>query len=167
MYTDEQKKAHIMELQQLLYEMAHYNRRIPLIVPDGVFGPETEEALRVFQREYGLPQSGSADPDTWNKLVEINRIYYTPSFVLDIFDRDRIIVPGEAGPLVQIIQVMLNAAARKYANLLSIPLSGVYDEPTERAVAGFKRITRHSGSNEGFDREMWNKLVAIFRTIVV
>lgn len=167
MFTQEQKKNNTQELQQLLYEIAHYNRRIPLIIPDGIFGPETEETVKAFQREYGLPQTGSADPDTWDKIAEINRFFFSKPFVIDIFDSDTIIIPGEAGPLLQIIQVMLGAVARKYRNLPPIPVSGIYDGPTERAVTEFKKSSNHSGVNDGIDREFWNNLVALFNRIVI
>lgn len=167
MFTEEQKSDHTRELQQLLYEIAHYNRKIPVIIPDGIFGPETEDTVRAFQREYGLPQSGNADPDTWDKIVEINNYYFTEPFLIDIFDRDAVLIPGTAGPLLQIIQVMLGTLARKYRNISPVVLSGIYDAQTERAVNEFKQLTKHSGINEGIDRELWNNLVSQFNRLVV
>ena len=32
------------------------------------YGPFTEEAVRVFQTDHGLPVSGSVDQATWEKL---------------------------------------------------------------------------------------------------
>ena len=167
MFTEDQKTEHTRELQQRLYEIAHHNRRIPLIIPDGIFGSETEETVRAFQREYGLPQSGTVDPDTWSKIIEVNNVHYTDPFLIDIFDSRLILIPGTAGPLLQIIQVMLGEVARKYRNFPPVPLSGIYDEPTERAVASFKDITNHRGTDEGIDREFWNNLVVLFNRLVV
>ena len=35
---------------------------------DGVFGPATENAVRQFQRDFGLSEDGIAGPDTWGAL---------------------------------------------------------------------------------------------------
>ena len=49
-YTDEQKLRHISELQRYLYSISHYNKKIPRILPDGIYGPETTQAVRTFQQ---------------------------------------------------------------------------------------------------------------------
>jgi peptidoglycan hydrolase-like protein with peptidoglycan-binding domain len=36
---------------------------------DGIFGPETESAVRFFQQDTGLAVDGIVGPDTWNTLV--------------------------------------------------------------------------------------------------
>lgn len=36
---------------------------------DGIFGAKTENALKGFQKEYGLPQTGEADGQTWSYLL--------------------------------------------------------------------------------------------------
>ena len=48
-YTPEQKKKHVREFQRYLQGIAYYNHKIPLIIPDGYFGKETETAVRAFQ----------------------------------------------------------------------------------------------------------------------
>ena len=44
---------------------------IPKIAVDGIYGPATEEAVRVFQSVFGLPQTGVVDYRTWYKISEI------------------------------------------------------------------------------------------------
>lgn len=41
-----------------------------LIVPDGIFGIETAEAVRRFQRSVALAETGIADFVTWTHIVE-------------------------------------------------------------------------------------------------
>lgn len=42
----------------------------PDLVDDGLAGPKTMAALKVFQRAKGLPQTGRVDETTWNLLME-------------------------------------------------------------------------------------------------
>ena len=44
---------------------------IPKIAEDGVVGPATEEAVKTFQRSFGLTQDGSVGVRTWSKISEI------------------------------------------------------------------------------------------------
>ena len=52
-YTDEQKKQHILEVQQYLYAISMFDDRIPQILPSGKYDDETAEAVKVFQKIYG------------------------------------------------------------------------------------------------------------------
>ena len=61
MFSDEQLRQHIRELQQFLFGISHYNVRIPVIIPDGIYGPETAGAVKIFQQEYGLMPTGEVD----------------------------------------------------------------------------------------------------------
>jgi peptidoglycan hydrolase-like protein with peptidoglycan-binding domain len=37
---------------------------------DGIFGPNTEAAVKAQQRAFGLAQTGVVDNNTWTKLIE-------------------------------------------------------------------------------------------------
>ena len=55
-YLDDGKNdAHVKELQRFLKGTGHYNYKDG---PTGYFGPLTSEAVRKWQRKYGLPESG-------------------------------------------------------------------------------------------------------------
>ena len=55
-YLDDGKNdAHVKELQRFLKGTGHYNYKDG---PTGYFGPLTAEAVRKWQRKYGLPESG-------------------------------------------------------------------------------------------------------------
>ena len=53
----------VFALQQRLLDMGFKVGRV-----DGYFGPETEEALRDFQRNFGLPPDGTCGPATLKAL---------------------------------------------------------------------------------------------------
>ena len=44
---------------------------IPKITADGIYGPATAEAVRVFQDVFDLPETGVVDFPTWYKISEI------------------------------------------------------------------------------------------------
>jgi zinc D-Ala-D-Ala carboxypeptidase len=48
------------------------------VVPDGVFGPNTEKALRKFQRGYGLTVTGRAGAATYRKIYALQDADCTP-----------------------------------------------------------------------------------------
>jgi hypothetical protein len=39
------------------------------LIVDGVFGLKTEAAVRSFQRNHGLTESGFTDPSTWGEII--------------------------------------------------------------------------------------------------
>lgn len=43
---------------------------VPDLVDDGLAGPKTMEALKIWQESQGLPQTGRVDADTWIELME-------------------------------------------------------------------------------------------------
>lgn len=167
MYNSGQKQDHIRELQRFLYEISFYNRKIPEIIPDGVYSTETENAVRIFQREYGLPETGRTDSETWKKAAEINSIFYPEIVRPDVYGKDTVLVPGSAGPVMFFIQTMLNTIGRGYANMPLLPLTGVYDEQTERAVNMYKRTSGHDVRSEGIDSSLWNSIVLHFNEKVI
>ena len=44
---------------------------LPLITADGIFGPATENAVRAFQRLFGLTEDGIVGPRTWERIVAV------------------------------------------------------------------------------------------------
>ena len=61
----------IRSLQTMLRTIAHADETLLKIVPDGIYGPNTVQAVREFQRQNALPVTGETDNTTWNKLVAI------------------------------------------------------------------------------------------------
>ncbi len=62
----------VMQMQEQLNRIGQNYPALPYTTPDGVYGEQTAEAVREFQRIFDLPQTGSVDYPTW---YEISRIY--------------------------------------------------------------------------------------------
>ena len=63
--------------------LAALSQRIPglnPLIPDGVFGPATANAVRVFQRYAQLPVSGDAGILTWNAILDTYNQYFETEY---------------------------------------------------------------------------------------
>lgn len=60
-------------LQQYLSYIASVLEGLPPAEPDGIYGPQTEQAVREFQEYFGIDVTGMVDQYTWNRIVLIYR----------------------------------------------------------------------------------------------
>lgn len=61
----------VRQLQTQLNRIARNYPAIPTITADGIYGPATANAVRVFQGIFNLPQTGITDYPTWYEVSEI------------------------------------------------------------------------------------------------
>ncbi len=60
----------VRHLQYMLAVLAEYIPQLPPVKVDGIFGPETKEAVIAAQRFFGLPQTGVVHADTWEEIYD-------------------------------------------------------------------------------------------------
>ncbi|HAP79677.1 MAG TPA: spore cortex-lytic enzyme, pre-pro-form [Ruminococcus sp.] len=166
-YTPEQKKKHVRELQRYLQGIAYYNHKIPLIIPDGYFGKETSTAVRAFQREYKLDETGSVNHETWNKIASVHRDFVdSEPFVLDVFpSQNYLLSRGDSGFLVYIIQVILFEMSLKYDEFPAVSVNGIFDNQTYDAVSAFQK-TAGLVPNGTVNNNTWNILSASVKHLI-
>ena len=58
-------------IQQQLNGISDNYPLIPKLSADGIFGPRTEQSVKVFQQIFNLPQSGIVDFATWYRISDI------------------------------------------------------------------------------------------------
>lgn len=61
----------VRQMQEQLNRISQNYPLIPRLSVDGVYGPRTEESVKVFQKVFGLPQTGVVDFPTWYKISQI------------------------------------------------------------------------------------------------
>ncbi len=161
-YTQEQQTEHIRELQRYLHGISYHDAQIPRILPDGIYGQETADAVRAFQNAHGLTGTGEANRATWDSIVSVYRSFFDVlARALEIFPRDRsqVIGVGDTGLPVLVIQSILRALSERYHNLPLIEVTGLYGPDTNAAVRQFQELTALPVTGV-VDLYTWNLLAA-------
>lgn len=164
MATSPYETQAIYNLQRYLRQLSRFDPAIPSVDEDGIFGEETRASLEAFQRQYGLPVSGTADAETWLRLfneylasVEA-RTRPDPVYIFPRYPADFSVGRGDESLYVAVIQLLLRDIITLYGKGPDLlPLDGVFGETTERAVEDFQRIQRLPTTGR-VDRITWNRL---------
>ncbi len=61
----------VRQMQEQLNVIAGTYPQVPKITADGIYGQNTANAVKIFQRIFNLPQTGSVDYPTWYKISEV------------------------------------------------------------------------------------------------
>lgn len=156
-----EKQGEIYELQNMLRLIAQTENSIPLINPDGIFGPETERAVLAFQSNMGLPPTGIVDFGTWSAITNTYRMAESLmrcGLALFPFPGNGYeVMPGEKSDLVYIIQILLSGIEIAYDIFSQTDISGNYDEKTENAVRTFQKLNRLPVTGT-VNAETWDRL---------
>ncbi len=161
-------------LQTRLNRISANYPSIPKINPtDGIFGPETENAVLKFQEIFSLNQDGIVGDATWYKVRSVyNAVKRLNELISEglTFDEVSLQYPedlrvGSTGLYVSILQYFLNVVATFTEGLNPIPINGIFAENTEALVRSFQR---NSGIEETgiVDEETWNVLYETYIGII-
>ncbi len=154
------QSANIYELQEFLRYISDYIKGVPKIHPDGIYGPETQSAVRAFQARFMLPQTEEPDIATWTAIVEtydeLQRINQIPNKIAGYPLEVPHLKEGDNYEEIYFLQIMLRRIAKIYQNVVSPDLTGVYDQKTREAVRDFSRL--YGKESDIVDRELWNIL---------
>ncbi len=152
--------ANIYELQEFLRYISDYIKGVPKVHPDGIYGPETERAVRAFQVKFKLPQTGEADLATWTAITEtydeLHRINRIPNKIAAFPIEVPHLKDGDDFEEIYFLQIMLRRIAKIYKNITSPDLTGIYDAKTIEAVRDFSRL--YGRESDIVDRDIWNIL---------
>ena len=55
----------VRQIQEQLNTIAEAYPAVPVVTADGIYGPETQNSVRIFQSIFGLDQTGIVDYPTW------------------------------------------------------------------------------------------------------
>ena len=61
----------VRQIQEQLNLIGEFYSSIPVLIPDGIYGELTADAVRAFQKIFRLPQTGIVDYPTWYKISDM------------------------------------------------------------------------------------------------
>ena len=118
----------VMSLQYMLRQLSRTYQFLPELVVDGVYGERTLEAVMRFQREAGLPVTGTVDRATWEAirncwLAQRGRTGY--SRAARIFPSEGVQVQeGQTREYLIVPQTMFNILAGKFEGITRCEADG-------------------------------------------
>ena len=164
------------EVRTIQRQLNRIARNYPAIGPtlelDGIYGTETEQAVRNFQKIFNLTQDGIVGKATWYQIKAIyNAVKGLGELVsegLSIDEVDRIFAkvlrPGDTGTAVRTIQYYLAIISFFDDALPQVKITGTFDAATEEAVRLFQ--AQNGLTVDGIvGRNTWNALTNQYQRI--
>lgn len=152
------------------YYLSYIALFIPSVIEaamDGDFGPTTANAVRSFQRTYGLPETGVVDRATWDRMESV---YYEMVSQIDYEFRGGRILPfpgrilreGIEGNDVRVLQEYLNLISESYPEIPRVNVDGVFGPSTAEQVRQFKSLFNIPGAPDRVNAPAWNAIANIY-----
>ena len=156
----------VRSLQTMLRVIATHHEDLPSVIPDGIYGKQTANAVSAFQQKFGIPVTGITDQATWDMIVSVYEpalMEVSPAQPLQIIlEPNQVIRSGEDHYSIYLTQALLIAMARSYASIPEPPLSGTLDYGTAESLSAFQRLNNLPVTGE-LDKRTWKHLVLQFQ----
>lgn len=151
----------IRSLQTMLRVIALDDGKYMKIIPDGIYGPDTIQAVTAFQRQNNIPITGIADEQTWNAIAAayepaVIRVGKAESIEI-LLEPGAVFSLGDNDPHIYLIQAMLAQLADDYLEIPHPAHTGTLDNETARSLRAFQRFSGLPESGEA-DRITWKNL---------
>ena len=156
--------------QSMLNRISQNYPAIPKISPvTGVFGENTRDAVRTFQRIFNLDPDGVVGKATWYKMVYLyagilqlaELVSQGQTFVTVQFQFDGPLDEGDSGPEVGILQYMLALLAQFDDSLVPLAVDGVVGSATTQAVRAYQQLVGLTPDGH-VDEATWNSIYRSF-----
>ena len=152
----------IRSLQTMLRVIAEDDPTHPTVIPDGIYGQQTMNAVSYFQRRHGIPVTGVTDQNTWEAilahyeeaLIRADEAY--PLYI--ILDPGQVIRKGERHRNLFLVQAILLVLSEAYDSVSRPSLNGILDEVTSDSLASFQVLSGIPMTGN-LDKRTWKQLV--------
>ncbi|MEG2832991.1 MAG: peptidoglycan-binding protein [Ruthenibacterium sp.] len=124
------------------YIGAFYEGITPIPALSGIFDTETGLSVQSFQREFGLPVTGTVDAATWNAMQTVYLAAAAdagePSAVAAETYPGYVLTLGSAGQAVRQLQTSMNEIAARFCVSYFVEADGIFGTVTQDAVKQFQ-----------------------------
>ena len=152
----------VSSLQYMLRQLSRTYQSLPRLVVDGVFGERTLEAVMRFQKEAGLPVTGTVDQATWNAIrdayVKTEQQYGFPPPLNVLPCGTYTAIEGQECPPVLIVQAMFVSLGKVMTNFSPCKMSSCNDGETPANIRTVQQLAGLPVTGV-LDRSTWSYLV--------
>jgi len=170
MITDVTLGRPIQSIQTLLRRISASDTDIPPVIPDGIFGEQTEASVIAFRTKYGpQPPSGEIDYETWLQIIAVHDdIVFAQASpqAINLFPEDLVITPGSNSVHLLPIQGMLAVLADTFPQFSSGTISGIHDDGSVQTIKQLQKIFGIP-ENGTIDKTFWRQFVPFYETHIV
>ncbi len=159
----------VRNLQFMLRRLADKYPNLPQLALDGIFGGETLESVLTFQRDFGLPVTGTVDQSTWEALVRewtaLER-EVSPPRTLQIFPGEgHQVLPGEGGDYMILPQTMFQVLSRHLEGIAEDAADGVHGAASVENTKWLQQLAQLEETGI-MDRATWDALSRLYELFV-
>ncbi len=159
----------VRDLQRMLTQISFSHPQIPQVIPDGIFGERTLEAVMVFQRDFHPPVTGVVDLDTWQAITRLYQksvrdIGTPPALRVMRNGRDTVQGGGQTPP-APIMQAMFDALSAPLKNFKATAVPGASQI---QSAENTRELQRVCGLDETgvMDRATWEGLARLYQLFI-
>ncbi len=147
-------------IQFYLSTVNMFYQTVPAVDIDGIYGPETANAVRTFQRQFNLTQDGIVGKATWDKLYKIylELVVQLPGSTTSCPSYPGTpLRQGDFGRDVSTLQAWLSYIADYDPGIPKVASDGIFGAGTRNAVVAFQR--NYGLTADGIvGQATWNRL---------
>lgn len=157
----------VENLQFYINYLSDFYPAIPSVNRDGIYGPETENAVRQIQYVFGLSPDGIVGEVTWQAIYNAY-LGIVSTIPLKYTEASGVPFPGVAlrrgseGEDVLLLQKYLNRISEVYTEIPSVEPTGYFGEQTDAAVRRFQELFGTSAQSGIVGAVTWDAIVDVF-----
>jgi len=155
----------VRSLQTMLRVLSERDRNHPPVVPDGIYGQTTANAVSAFQQMHGLPVTGVTNQDTWERIVaeyDMAIIHVGEAEPVElILNLNEVLRRGDDSPYLYVVQALLIVLSETYASIPRPGSTGILDDQTSDSLAFFQELSGLPMTGE-LDKVTWKHLARHF-----
>ncbi len=161
--------SEVQEVQFYLQRISRFNPIVESPNLDGIFGKGTENAVKSFQRAYGIEPSGIVDEAVWDLLVKtyngtLSNVDEPQDQITPVPYPDFVISAGASGEYARYIQQLLNVINNVFLTIPELIEDGIFGVATQGAVNEFAKLFGFEQSGT-VNEALWSKLNQIYATV--